>query len=448
MIGRLVLAGATGDLASRFLFPALAALHASGELDSGFRLIGVATQDLDDDGFKRLIARSLQQHAGGSSEDGGKKLIEGASYRSTDITDASSVRSLLEVTRGSGDGAVAVYLALPPTAFAPALKALSSAGIRPRDRIAMEKPFGQSMDDARALNALARRLFQADEEQIIYRVDHVLGMTTTRRLGNLRQSHIFDSVWDSRHIERVSILWEETLALEGRAAYYDRFGALRDVVQNHVLQLLATVAMEPPANGRQDNGTKYQALRSVAQVDADSVAARTRRARYSAGVLTGGRPVRSYRDEEGVEPERMTETFAEIVLDIDNARWRGTPFVLRAGKALERRCKGVLVTFRSRVEPAPGVDELWIGIDGPDDIALSLDPEGDDVLELRADPPASTLPAYGRVLRDLLGGTSALAVGTREAEETWRIVTPVLDAWTAGAVPLEEYAAGSAGPGT
>jgi glucose-6-phosphate 1-dehydrogenase len=277
-------------------------------------------------------------------------------------------------------------------------------------------------------------------EQTVFRVDHVLGMATVQNLLTLRLANRFlDAVWNSDHVEQVEILWEETLALEGRAGYYDRAGALKDVLQNHMLQLLALIAMEPPSRLETDDlhDRKLEALRSVGPLT------RTRRARYAAGRLATGVDVPAYAEEEGVEPERETETFAEVALELDSARWAGTRFLLRTGKALSGRRKMAILRFRE-------TSELRIGLDGPEDLGLDLTggaPESPAPLKLSATPPGPDLPAYGRVLLDVLKSGSALSVRGDEAEEAWRIVTPVLAGWAENTVPLEEYPAGSAGPG-
>ena len=245
---------------------------------------------------------------------------------------------------------------------------------------------------------------------------------------------------------QVEILWEETLALEGRAGYYDRAGALKDVMQNHMLQVLSLLAMEPPArlDERELRDRKVDVLRSIRPPEFG----RTRRARYTAGRVAAppegsGENVPAYADEDGVEPERQTETFAEVALELEGERWAGTRFLLRAGKALSRRRKMAIVRFRS------AADELRIGLDGPDDLTLQLTggaPASPAPLRLSAAPPHDEVPAYGRVLLDVLNGGSTLSVRGDEAEQAWRVLTPVLEAWDEGLVPLEEYPAGSAGP--
>jgi glucose-6-phosphate 1-dehydrogenase len=320
------------------------------------------------------------------------------------------------------------------------VRAIGAAGLAPGSRVALEKPFGEDLESAGALNRLLAQTFGDAGEEIVFRVDHLLGMATAQNLLAMRLANpVLEAVWNGAHVDRVEILWEETLALEGRAGYYDGAGALKDVVQNHMLQALCLVAMEPPAGlgERELRDRRVDVLRSVRSPQPG----RTRRARYGPGRV-GDRAVPAYVDEDGVDPQRCTETFAHIELELDAERWAGTRFVLRAGKALSRRRKMAIVRFGAG-------NELSIGLDGPEDIALHLSggtPSSPAPLTLEAPPPASDLPAYGRVLRDVLSGGSTLSIRGDEAEEAWRVVTPVLEAWASGAVPLEEYPAGSAGP--
>jgi glucose-6-phosphate 1-dehydrogenase len=355
---------------------------------------------------------------------------------------------------------MAAYLALPPAVFPLAVRSLGVAGMPDGSRVAIEKPFGTSLDDARSLNALVRNAFGDAVERVVFRVDHVLGMTTVQNLIGLRVARALEALWNGETIERVEVLWEEVIGLEGRAGYFDEAGALKDVMQNHMLQVLALVAMEPPASmsERHVREAKVRALQAVRIPETDVMAERTRRARYGPGTLAPwmsrpSRQVPAYAGEDGVDPARETETLAEIAFHIDAPRWRGTRFVLRGGKALAELRKGILIRFRSQGTAWQDADPatLWIGIDGPNDItmrllAMSSEPGRTSVpVDLIAPPPREELPPYGNVLADLLSGGSRLSVGGDEAEEGWRIVMPVLEAWHAGSVPLEEYPAGAAG---
>lgn len=456
-IARLLLFGASGDLAGRFLLPALAALHAAGRVPGDLQVVGAAREQWTDEQFRDHAAERLDEHAPDVPAAARAATVRALRYRPVDFDDRRSVESLVH---GTSDGPVAAYLALPSGIFEAAVTALDRVGLPPGSRIVVEKPFGEDLEGAVRLNALLAEFAGEAGEDAIFRVDHVLAMATTQNLLGLRfANRVLDPVWNSRHIARVELLWEETLTLEGRAGYYDRAGALKDVLQNHVLQVLALIAMEPPASlGERDvRDAKLGALRAIRDPTPDEVPLHTRRARYTAGRI-GERQVPSYVDEKGVDADRRTETFAEVVLRLDTPRWSGTPFVLRAGKALGRRRKGVVVRFRPLsglpFGDAAGIagNELWIGIEGPEDIGLCLSgsapgsPPELAPLTLTAPPPASDLPAYGRVLLDVLTGGRGLSVGPEEAEQAWRAMAPVLQAWDAGRVPLEEYPAGSSGP--
>ena len=449
MIERLVIFGASGDLTGRYLLPALAALEAADRLPDGLEIAGAARENWDDAVFQSAASERLDEHAADLPAGARERLVGRLRYRRFDLEDPASVARAVS----GGAGPVAAYLALPPGIFPEAVRALDSANLPQGSRIALEKPFAEDLSDARSLNRLLGEVAGPAGEQALFRVDHVLGMATTQNLLALRFANRFpEAVWNSEHIDVIEILWEETLGLEGRAGYFDNAGALKDVLQNHAMQLLALVAMEPPVSlGEEDlRDAKVAALRAVRELAPDEVARRTRRGRYTAGEVDG-RDIPSYVEEEGVDPERGTETFAEIELEIDSARWAGTRFVLRGGKALSERCKAIVVHFRP-VEASPfdaPANELRVGIDGPEDITLRLTGSPSPVasaLTLAAAPPATELSAYARVLLDLLDGDGKLSVRGDEAEEAWRVVTPVLTAWADDAVPLEDYTAGSDGP--
>jgi glucose-6-phosphate 1-dehydrogenase len=449
-IERLVLFGATGDLASRYLLPALARLLAAHELPAGFDVVGAARERLDDDGFRALASDRLDRHAPDVSTEARTALVRTLRYRPVDLADPGSVATVIDADTRP----VAAYLALPPTTFATAVTSLGAAGLPSGSRIVLEKPFGEDLQSAIALNDLVARV--ADEDAV-FRVDHVLGMATVHNLLGARLANrVLEPLWNSTHIEQVDILWDETLALEGRAGYYDKAGALKDVIQNHLLQILCLVAMEPPANvsAAELRDHKVDVLRAVRIPTADDIVQGTTRARYTAG---SGTP--AYVDEEGVDPARGTETFAEVLLELDSPRWSGTPFLLRTGKALTRRRKGVIVRFRAvptlpfgPATPDPPPNELRIGLDGPESFALHLTgsapgpPPRLAPLVLTAQLPANELPAYSHVLLHVLAGDNTLSIRGDEAELAWRIVTPILDAWADGRVPLQDYPAGSTGP--
>jgi len=448
LLAKLILCGATGDLAGRYLFPALAALSAAGKLPQGFTVVGAARHDWDDATFRRHAAGRLDEHASELPADARETVVSSLRYRRLDFDDPRSVDALV-----TGDDPCAVYLAVPSRVFPTAIDAFGSAGLPPGSRLVVEKPFGDDLHSAIALNRSIAQLCGPAGEQAVFRVDHILGMATVHNLIGLRNANpILDAIWSAAHIAQIELLWEETLGLEGRAGFFDHTGALKDVIQNHVFQLLCLVAMEPAANLERDlRDHKVDVLRAVRVTDPRT---RTRRARYTAGQLfrddgTLGARVPDYARENGVDPRRSTETFAELALELDSPRWSGTRFVIRAGKALRRRRKEIVVRFRpSRGPFGATFDALRIGIDGPETTTLSLtgaagSPLAPAPMILGAPPPAAELPAYGRVLLDVLSGGSTLSVRGDEAEESWRALMPVLDAWARGKVPLEEYRAGS-----
>jgi glucose-6-phosphate 1-dehydrogenase len=451
VIDRLVIFGGTGDLTGRYLLPGLAALLAGGHLSERFELVGASREDWDDEQFRSWAAGWLEREAGDADEGATTTLLGSLRYRRIDLADPASVAACL-----AGEGPVAVYLALPPAVFPTAVSALHQAGLPDDSQVVLEKPFGEDLDSARALNRLLSELV---DERHVFRVDHFLAMTTVQNvLGTRLANRVLEPIWNSGHIDEVEIVWEETLALEGRAGYYDRVGALKDMVQNHLLQLFCLVAMEPPISlGERDlRDRKVDVLRSVRTLEDDDVANHTRRARYRAGRV-GDRDIPAYVDEDGVTAEHDTETFAEVTLELDSWRWSRTSFRLRTGKAMEEDRKEIVVHFR----PVPHLpfeqsegsvpNRLHFGLD-PEGLSLELTGTGPDVelslvpLTLSAEMEPPELPAYGRVLLDVLRGNSALSIRADEAEESWRVLTPVLEGWSRNLAPLQEYDAGSNGP--
>jgi glucose-6-phosphate 1-dehydrogenase len=457
MIDRLVIFGATGDLTARYLLPGLAALRAAGLLGERFRVTGSGREDWDGEQFRSWAAAQLDRHAPDLPATARQAVVKASGYRQADVRDPGSVAAAVAGDGGTGGtGPVAAYLALPPPVFPSAVRALRDARLPAGSRIVLEKPFGEDLASAVSLNRL---LAEAMSEQEVFRVDHFLAMTTVQNvLGFRLANRVLEPLWNSAHIAGVDIVWDESLALEGRAAYYDGVGALKDMVQNHLLQLLCLIAMEPPVSlGERDlRDRKVDVLRSVRPLTTAGAVRNSRRARYAAG-RSGGHDVPAYAAEKGVDPALHTETFAEVTLEIDNWRWLGTVFRLRTGKALARDRKEVLVRFRdvphmpsgAAVRAEPNV--LRFGLE-PESLALELSGVGARVgelshpLTLAAELPPAEFPAYGQLLLGLLNQEAALSIRGDEAEESWRVVTPVLDAWSADLVPMEEYPAGSQGP--
>jgi len=292
----------------------------------------------------------------------------------------------------------------------------------------------------------------------VFRVDHFLAMTTVQNvLGTRLANRVFEPIWNSTHLAEVDITWDETLALEGRAAYYDGVGALKDMLQNHLLQLLCLVAMEPPISldERDLRDRKVDVLRSVRPLCDRDIERTTRRGQYTAGRI-GAREVPAYADEDGVDPAHHTETFAEIELRLDNWRWPDTIFRLRTGKALGQDRKEVAVRFRD----VPHLPFAHNGHEAPNRLRFGLEPETVSLdltgigprgqtlspMSLAAELEPAELPAYGQLLHAVLTGDTALGIRADEAEQSWRVMAPVLTAWSNDLVPLTPYPAGSAGP--
>ncbi|MDP8925343.1 MAG: glucose-6-phosphate dehydrogenase [Actinomycetota bacterium] len=452
MIRRMAIFGATGDLTPRYLLPALARLYETGRLPEGFEIYGLARDDWDTEAFQSFVEKQLAEHAADVATLARSGLVEMLEYHRADVTDPEQVAKAL----GSSQEPIVAYLALPPVVFAPTIEALAGIGLQEGSRIVVEKPFGEDLESARKLNRL---LHEAFPEEAVFRADHFLGLQTVQNILGLRfANRIFEPVWNHDHVEGVEIVWDETLALEGRASYYDTAGALKDMIQNHLLQLLCLIAMEPPITLHEGDlrDRKADVLRAVRRLSPEEVGRQSVRARYTAG-RSGDKEIPSYVEEEGIDPGRETETFAQVILTIDNWRWSGVPFVLRTGKALSRDRMEISVHFKpvphpafgQRTQPHPNVLRLRLD---PDRIHLAAningpgDPFDLEHIELGVELAPQDPPAYGRLLLGVLEGDPTLSIRADEAEESWRIVEPVLEAWTQGSVPLLEYPAGSGGP--
>jgi glucose-6-phosphate 1-dehydrogenase len=447
-ISTLLILGASGDLSSRLLLPALGQLLTQ-QPDYALHLVGAGQEDLSAEEWLHEVKTAF-----GSVDASGaavESLLGGTSYHQADVTQPDEMKRLI----AECEGTPAIYFALPPAVTAKVCDALAEITLPDGTQLALEKPFGVDENSARELNQRLAKLVTEDQ---IHRVDHFLGRSTVFNLLGFRfANRIFEPVWNGQNIERVDIVFDEQLGLEGRARYYDHAGALVDMIQSHLLQVMAILAMEPPASldAHDLRDAKGIVLRATRVWD-DSPADSSRRARYTAGRV-GDRDLGSYVDEPGVDPNNDTETLAEVTLEIDNWRWAGVPFTLRSGKALGERRREIVITFK----PVP---HLPVGLHGapdptilrlvlaPDEMSLELningpgDPHDLERVSLGATFGPGLLPAYGQVLEGILEGDPSLSVRGDTAEQCWRIVAPVMSAWREGKVPLDDYPAGSQGP--
>jgi glucose-6-phosphate 1-dehydrogenase len=447
-IGTLVIFGAGGDLTRRLLLPGLGQLlDSSHGRDLG--LIGVGFDPMTDADWRRRVLDSFT--AGGASSARAVAVATHSAYLQADVTSPVDLARVLAAVSGTP----ALYFALPPRVTIAAISSLEKVGLPKGTVLGLEKPFGTDLRSAQALN---RQLARFVPEANIHRVDHFLGKSTVLNLLGLRfANRIFEQVWSAEHIERVDIVFDEVLGLEGRAGYYDKAGALVDMIQSHLLLVMAIAGMEPPSSLDPDDlrGSMAQVLRATHAWRGDPVAA-GRRARYGTGSIDG-RTLPAYVKEAGVHPELETETLAEVTVGIENWRWAGVPFRLRSGKALAEKRQQIVITFKDvphrpyGFTGSPGPARLTISLT-PDSIDLDLNINGEgnpfsiDRVSLDVKFAEGELGPYGEVLHGILSNDTTLSVRADAVEECWRIVTPILAAWRRNAVPIDTYRAGSTGP--
>lgn len=448
----LLILGASGDLTGRLLLPGLAGLLASGRAP-GLRLVGAGSDPWSPEQWQDRVKGAFEAAVGRADATGQAALAAvaaGTEYHQVDVTADGPLAELLAKL----EGPIAIYFALPPHVSQKACEVLHRDQLPAGTRLVMEKPFGSGTESAHELNKTLAALVPEDD---IHRVDHFLGKATVLNILGLRFANRFlEPVWNRDHIEKVEVIFDEDLALEGRARYYDTAGALRDMIQSHLLHIMAFLAIDAPATLEERD--LRDAVATVLR--ASSIKApyshSTRRARYTAGTI-GERKVPDYAAEEGVDPSRDTETLAVVRVDIDNWRWKGVPFILRSGKAMGRRRKEAVITFL----PVPHLPKGFSGVDSPNQLRIGFGPDvlqldvdvngpGDiftlDRASLVAELNAAGMLPYGEVLEGILTGDPLLSVRGDTAEDCWRIIEPVLRSWDGGTVPLDEYDAGSAGP--
>ena len=451
MIERMVLFGASGDLTSRLLMPAVAQLAEAELLPPGFTILGSANTDWSTDDFRQHIAAELEKHApvAPATRDAVVRML---TFQPADVTRPQDVSRLI----GADHPDTLVYLALPPFLLQSVLPALAAAGLRASDAVAIEKPFGTDLASARHLNEILRIQLP---EPTIFRIDHFLSNELVRRVVALRfLNRVFEPTWNAVHVERVDISWLESLTLEGRASYYDGAGALKDMVQNHLMEAMALVLMEQPARVDADSfrGVRVEALRAVATPTAERMRRDTVRARYTEGTI-GTRQVPSYVDEPGVDPSRNTETYASLTRrggqppmgggSVHPAVGQGPPGGLGRDRHPLPPAAPVSArpVARRRAERAPGRPHRALRAA----VHHAQRPGADsrDTRSSRRAPRRRGSPPYAHLILEMLQGDPMLFIRGDEAEESWRIIDPVMKAWSAGDVPMQDYPAGTAPPG-
>ena len=461
----LIIFGATGDLSARKLFPALFQLDAAGLLPDDLRIIAVARQEQTTQGFHHeLLARMGSAKRQNISDAAWQQFAQRLTYLSADFSAPSAFSGLqaeLSESRTS-----LFYLATPPSLFATICEQLSSDGcLTGSCRIVLEKPIGESLDTSREVNETLGQFF---DEQDIYRIDHYLGKETVQNLLVLRFANRFiNSQWDQSCIDHIQITVAEKVGIEGRWAYYDGVGQLRDMVQNHLMQLLCLVAMEPPNSLEAESirDEKVKIVKALRPIDASSVKDHVVRGQYSQGVIDG-ESVPGYFDEEGCEAQGSdTETFVAIKAHVDNWRWSGVPFYLRTGKRMPDKVTEIIIQYKAlphhifgegesaepnrliiRLQPNEGIEMTMVSKRQSLRDKLSLQTHTLN-FDFREDGEIDRIPdAYERLFLDAINGDPSLFVGREEIEESWRWCDQLISACEQCGVKVNAYQAGSWGP--
>lgn len=458
--------GATGDLAARKLLPSLYHLHCIDHLPPGSRIIGAARSELDDAGFHAFVEEHARQHirAPDFDPEAWSGFLQRVHYERVDLVDQGSYAGLAARLEQQPDNIRLYYLSVGPSLFSATCDGLAAAGLlNPRARIAVEKPLGRDLDSARAINDKLGSLFR---EQQIYRIDHYLGKETVQNLLALRFGNsLFEPLWRAGHIRDVQITVAETLGIGGRGDFYDRTGAMRDMVQNHLLQLLCIIAMECPTGLEPDamRDEKRKVLRALRPINGrEDIGRYTVRGQYRDGAIAG-EAVRGYLAEDGVAEDSQTETFVAICAHIDTWRWSGVPFYLRTGKRLQERLTQIVVNF----DPLPhNIFADSANSTLPNRLVIQLQPEESISLQMMAKMPGDRMKlepvelalnpergvkrrhmeAYERVFMDAINGNQTLFLRRDEVDAAWSWIDPILAGWEASQDPPRPYVAGTWGP--
>lgn len=469
----IVIFGASGDLAKRKLIPALYNLACENGAHSDFQVLGVGRTPLADEEFRHQMnesaraAKDTRNYNEGKWQEFEKRLTYIVGDPNNDEM-LDELQSHLETMHEQGASRNRIYyLSLPPSVTPNVVKGLGAAGLADETlgyaRVVIEKPFGRDLESAKELNQVVNESFQ--EEQV-YRIDHYLGKETVQNILVFRFGNsLFEPIWNRNYIDFIEITAAEPLGIEGRAGYYEESGALRDMVTNHLLQMLMLVAMEPPAAFSADDvrEEKVQVLRSIRRMSPDQVNERTVRGQYSTGSDNELKVV-GYRDEEGVKPNSKTETYAAVQFNIENWRWAGVPFYLRTGKRLPKQLTEVRVHFKTT--PLALFARQGAGLQEPNIITLQIQPQEGINISFGAKIPGTEMrtgtvdlnfsyaggfgvkspAAYETLLLDVMQGDATLFTRRDEVESEWRLITPIEEAWAAGAAPIQFYEAGTNGP--
>jgi glucose-6-phosphate 1-dehydrogenase len=461
-----VVFGATGDLTKRKLIPALYHRFLDGQFDEQSRIIGVSRTKWSSADFQKAARDSIAQFVEAEYQDAAaiERFVAGLSYVPHDVSDRKSWGDLGKVLRNDPKVVRAFYLAIAPDLFGPTCEYIEAAGYYRRDaRVVIEKPLGHDLESSIEINDSVSKIFREDQ---VYRIDHYLGKETVQNLLALRFANIlFEPIWNSAHIDHVQITVAESVGA-GTRGYYDESGALRDMIQNHIIQLLCLVAMEPPASDAANalRDEKLKVLRSLKPISGIDVQRCTVRGQYKSGSVDGA-AVASYQDELPEDKKgSRTETFVALKAEIENWRWAGVPFYLRTGKRLPSRASEIVLQFRNiphsifdHAEGAPRPNRLVIRIQPDEGVKLFLmikDP-GPGGMRLREVPlnlsfaatfSERTPEAYERLLLDVIRGQQTLFMRRDELEAAWQWVDPIRDGWDAAAEAPQTYTAGSWGP--
>jgi glucose-6-phosphate 1-dehydrogenase len=465
----MVIFGGTGDLAHRKLLPAIYNLAHEGALPERFNLIAVSRSDIPHDDYRAMARESIEQHSRRKPDEQVlAKLLEQVRYVPGTFDDDSVYGRLDEQLKEfDTDAGIEFnrlfYLSTAPAFFPVIVGKLGEHGLSSHQgaevRVVIEKPFGTRLTEALELN---RQVLSVLDESQVFRIDHYLGKETVQNMLAFRFANgMFEPIWNRNYIDSVQITAAEDLGIGSRAGYYDSSGALRDLVENHMMQLLTLICMEPPISFTADDvrDEKVKVLHAIKPVDVDH----TVRARYTAG-MAEGKEVPGYLQEEGVPEDSQTETYAALRLEVDNWRWAGIPFYMRTGKRLARKITEIAITLK----PVPHLAFESAGSVGvqPNQLVLTMQPNEGVSLSLGAKIPGTRMrirpvnmeflygtaflsqspEAYERLILDAMRGDATLFTRDDEVEAQWRVIEPILDSWLSGSPPIAEYAAGSAGP--